>query len=205
MRRFTKLSGMAAALPEANVDTDKILAGKFLKVIERRGLGRFLFFAQRFDDDGLERPDFVLNRPAWRSAVILVALDNFGCGSAREHAPWALADYGIRCVIAPSFAEIFQNNCYKNGILPITLPHLVVEQLLAEVDHAATAHMTIDLESQTVISGRAKHFSFEIAPEKKEQLLLGLNEIDASERLLDRVIAFEGDIAYCCPSIPSRF
>ena len=202
MRKFTTLDGIAAAIPEANIDTDKILAGRFLKIIQRKGLGQYLFHTMRVDAEGRERPDFVLNRDPWRSASILIARENFGCGSAREHAPWALADFGIYAVIAPSFADIFQNNCYKNGILPITLPRAVVERLIARAGDPATAGMTIDLERQTVRSGDDAPIAFEIAPEKKEQLLLGIDEIDASERLVEQIAAFEAQIGYCLPGIP---
>lgn len=205
MRRFTELSGIAAGISEENIDTDKIFAGRFLKVIERAGLGRFLFHGLRFDDEGRERSDFVLNREPWRFAVILIALENFGCGSSREHAPWSLADFGIKALIAPSFADIFENNCYKNGILPITLPGAVVERLIAEVSDPSTATMTVDLEGQEITSGTGERIAFDIAPEKKRQLQLGLDEIDESERLLDQILAFEKSATYVSTPIPPRF
>src|SRR3546814_202771 len=148
MEKFTKLSGIAAPLPMINVDTDMIIPKQFLKTIKRTGLGRNLFDEMRYEPDGTEKPDFVLNRPAYRKAVILVAGENFGCGSSREHAPWALLDFGIRCVIAPSFADIFYNNCFKNGILPIALPQEQVDNLMDDAEGRANAVVTVDLEKQ---------------------------------------------------------
>jgi 3-isopropylmalate/(R)-2-methylmalate dehydratase small subunit len=150
MDKFTKLTGVAAPLPLINVDTDMIIPKQFLKTIQRSGLGKNLFDEMRYDDDGDEIPDFVLNQPAYQNAQILVAGDNFGCGSSREHAPWALLDFGIRCVIAPSFADIFFNNCFKNGILPIVLPQEDVDKLMDDAERGANAVVTVDLESQTI-------------------------------------------------------
>lgn len=204
MRSFTRLEAIAAAFPEANIDTDKILAGRFLKTIRREGLGRFLFHSMRFDEEGRERAGFILNRAPWREAGILIALDNFGCGSSREHAPWALADFGIRAIVAPSFADIFRNNCRKNGILPIELDRDHVTRLIALASDPACARMTIDLAAQTLATeGMIFHFS--IAPEEKQQLLLGLDEISESEAYLEQIAAFERAADYACPSIPPGF
>src|SRR5271163_374518 len=150
MEKFTTLEGVAAPLKIINVDTDMVIPKQYLKTIKRTGLGKGLFSEQRYKDDGSENPDFVLNKPAYRSAKVLVAGDNFGCGSSREHAPWALLDFGIRCVIAPSFADIFYNNCFKNGILPIKLPKEIVDELMEDAEKGANATMTIDLEEQTI-------------------------------------------------------
>lgn len=148
MEKFTKLTGVAAPLPMINVDTDMIIPKQFLKTIKRSGLGKNLFDEMRYDDNGNEIPDFVLNKPAYRNAQILVSGDNFGCGSSREHAPWSLLDFGIRCVIAPSFADIFYNNCFKNGILPIRLPQEDVDKLMADAERGANATVTVDLENR---------------------------------------------------------
>ena len=150
MDRFTIRTGIAAPLPMINVDTDKIIPKQFLKTIKRSGLGKSLFFEMRYDDAGRERPEFVLNKPAYRNAKILVAGENFGCGSSREHAPWALLDFGIRCVIAEGFADIFYNNCFKNGILPIKLPKEQMAKLFEDAERGANATLTVDLASQTI-------------------------------------------------------
>ncbi|MGH6886993.1 MAG: 3-isopropylmalate dehydratase small subunit, partial [Geminicoccales bacterium] len=150
MQPFVTLTGIAAPLPMVNVDTDKIIPARWLKTIKRTGLGVNLFETLRYDDDGKERPDFVLNREPWRRAEILIAGENFGCGSSREHAPWALLDFGIRCVIAPSFADIFNNNCFKNGILPVVLPQEQVDVLLREAADARDPTFTVDLEKQEI-------------------------------------------------------
>src|SRR5437588_5752515 len=152
MQPFTTLSGVAAPLPMVNVDTDMIIPKQFLKTIKRTGLGSALFFEMRTRPDGSPNPDFVLNKPAYKKAQILVAEANFGCGSSREHAPWALLDFGIRCVIAPSFADIFYNNCFKNGILPIALPKEIVDELMEDARKGANAVMTIDLDTQKITS-----------------------------------------------------
>src|ERR1044072_8511421 len=150
MEKFTTLTGIAAPLPMINVDTDMIIPKQFLKTIKRTGLGANLFQEMRFDAEGRENPDFVLNKPAYRSSEILVTGANFGCGSSREHAPWALMDFGIRCVIAPSFADIFYNNCFKNGILPIALPQSEVDKLLDDAERGSNAIISIDLEKQEI-------------------------------------------------------
>ena len=164
MDKFDQLTGIAAPMPMINIDTDMIIPKQFLKTIQREGLGVNLFFEMRYDDDGNEIKDFVLNQPQYRDAEILVAGDNFGCGSSREHAPWAIKDFGIRCVIAPSYADIFYNNCFKNGILPIALPQDQVDLLMKDAEKGANARMTIDLEAQTVETSDGEKFSFEIDP-----------------------------------------
>ena len=205
MRKFTHLSAVAAGIPEANIDTDQILPGRFLKTIKREGLGKHLFFSLRFDESGHERPDFVLNREPWRSAGILISLENFGCGSSREHAPWALADFGFRAILAPTFADIFRNNCYKNGILPIELMRSTIDQLLVAAANPTTARMGIDLIGQTISTATAEVIPFHISQEEKEQLMFGLDEIASTERYLDQIIRFEGGIGYPSPSIRLGF
>ena len=190
MRSFEHLSAIAAPLPLANVDTDKILPARFLKTIRRDGLGAALFHTMRFGDDGQERPDFVLNRPPWRQAQILIARENFGCGSSREHAPWALADFGIRCLVAPSFADIFHSNCFKNGLLPVVLAPDTVEALLAAAADPAGATMSVDLPAQR-LDWRGGAVAFEIAPERKRALLLGLDEIAETLMQADAIATFE--------------
>lgn len=200
-RKFENLTAIAAPLPLANVDTDKILAGEFLKTITRTGLGTKLFFAMRYDESGKERADFVLNQEPWRKAGILIALDNFGCGSSREHAPWALADFGIRCIIAPSFADIFYGNCFKNGILPVVLPHTDVEALLSDARDPDTALMHVDLPTQQVRRANGHVISFEISAEHKIALLQGRDEISASLEHEDRIVAWEKASSIISPAI----
>ena len=177
MQPFTQLTGIAAPLPMINVDTDMIIPKQFLKTIKRSGLGKNLFDEMRFAQDGSEVPDFVLNQPAYRKAEILIALDNFGCGSSREHAPWALLDFGIRCVIAPSFADIFFNNCFKNGVLPIVLPKEQVEALLDDARNGANARVTVDLQAQTITRPDGSTLPFDVDQAKKHLLLNGLDDI----------------------------
>jgi 3-isopropylmalate/(R)-2-methylmalate dehydratase small subunit len=178
MQPFTKLTGIAAPLPMVNVDTDKIIPARFLKTIGRTGLGVSLFCEMRYHDDGSERPEFVLNREPYRRAQILIAGDNFGCGSSREHAPWALLDFGIRCVIAPSFADIFYNNSFKNGVLPVVLPQDQVDELMRQAAEFERPVFTVDLEAQEVYrEGSNEHFRFEIDPFRKHCLLNGLDDI----------------------------
>ncbi len=191
MEKFTRLSGVAAALPMVNVDTDMVIPKNYLKGTERSGLGKYLFAEMRFNADGSERPDFVLNRPAWRQAQILVAFENFGCGSSREHAPWALRDFGIRCVIAPSFADIFFNNCFKNGILPLVLPKAVCVQLIDDAERGANAVLTIDLETQELTRSDGERIAFDVEPSHRSRLLEGLDEIGATVAKADRIDAFE--------------
>ncbi|MEP1933841.1 MAG: 3-isopropylmalate dehydratase small subunit, partial [Roseibium sp.] len=175
-----------------NIDTDMIIPKQFLKTIKRTGLGVNLFDEMRFDDDRNEIPDFVLNQPAYREAEILVAGDNFGCGSSREHAPWAIKDFGIRCVIAPSFADIFYNNCFKNGILPITLPEEQVDALMKDAEKGANARLDIDLEAQTVTSSEGDVFHFEVDAFKKHCLIEGLDDIGLTMGKVTAIDAFEG-------------
>ncbi len=191
MEKFTTLTGIAAPLPLINVDTDMIIPKQFLKTIKRSGLGVNLFDEMRYGDDGQEIPEFVLNQPAYREAEILVAGDNFGCGSSREHAPWALLDFGIRCVIAPSFADIFFNNCFKNGILPIALPQEQVDILMEDAQKGANARMTVDLEAQTVTTSDGQVFNFEVDSFKKHCLLNGLDDIGLTMEKADSIAAFE--------------
>lgn len=189
MQKFDKLSGPAAPLNMVNVDTDAIIPKQFLKTIERTGLGKFLFNDLRFTPDGAEKPDFVLNKPAYRHAQILVAGENFGCGSSREHAPWSLLDFGIRCVIAPSYADIFYNNCFKNGILPLVLPKEQVEELMKDAE--AGLELTIDLQKQTVTGGNRKEYKFDIDPFRKKCLLNGLDDIGLTLEKEKTISTFE--------------
>jgi 3-isopropylmalate/(R)-2-methylmalate dehydratase small subunit len=191
MEKFTRLTGVAAPLPMVNVDTDMVIPKNYLKVTERTGLGKHLFAEMRFNADGSERPDFVLNRPAWRRAEILIAFENFGCGSSREHAPWALRDFGIRCVIAPSFADIFFNNCFKNGILPLVLPKAVCAQLIDDAERGANAVLTIDLETQELTRPDGERIAFEVEPSRRGRLLEGLDEIGATVAKASSIDAFE--------------
>ncbi|MEX2649686.1 MAG: 3-isopropylmalate dehydratase small subunit [Alphaproteobacteria bacterium] len=189
MDKFTTHSGVAAPLPMINVDTDMIIPKQFLKTILRTGLGKNLFNDMRYRPDGAEIATFVLNQPAYRKAAILIAGENFGCGSSREHAPWALLDFGIRCVIAPSFADIFFNNCFKNGVLPVTLPKAEVEALMAQAERGANARFTVDLAAQTVTGPDGAAHRFEIEPFRKRCLLEGLDDIDLT---LEKRAAIDG-------------
>lgn len=191
MTPFTRLDAIAAPLPIANVDTDRILPSAYLKGTVRTGLGRGLFAPLRYNDDGSEQPEFILNREPWRHAQILIARENFGCGSSREHAPWSLADFGIRCIIAPSFAEIFHNNCLKNGILPLSLDHGVVEQLLVQAADPNTARFTIDLEAQQLRDGAGRLVPFSVEREHRSALLHGLDEIGRTMTHEAAIAAFE--------------
>jgi 3-isopropylmalate/(R)-2-methylmalate dehydratase small subunit len=177
MQKFETLTGVAAPLNMENVDTDKIIPGRFLKTIKRTGLGVHLFAPLRYADDGSEKPEFVLNQPEYRHAEILVTGDNFGCGSSREHAPWALLDFGIRCVIAPSFADIFHGNCFKNGILPVVLPAEVCAQLMVDAALGANARISVDLPRQRVIRPDGEEIHFEVDGFRKHCLLNGLDDI----------------------------
>ncbi|MGH6989644.1 MAG: 3-isopropylmalate dehydratase small subunit [Stellaceae bacterium] len=191
MDKFTTLTGVAAPLPVIDVDTDMIIPARYLKTIERKGLAKGLFHAQRIRADGTENPDFVLNKPAYRKARILVAGPNFGCGSSREHAPWALLDFGIRCIIASSFADIFYANCFKNGVLPITLPQKIVDQLMDDAKNGANARLTIDLDAQTITRPDGSTIPFEIDPFRKQTLLDGLDEIGLTEAKGREISSFE--------------
>ena len=191
MDKFDKLSGIAAPLPLINIDTDMIIPKQFLKTIKRSGLGVNLFDEMRYDDDRGEISTFVLNQPAYREAEILVAGDNFGCGSSREHAPWAIKDFGIRCVIAPSFADIFYNNCFKNGILPIALPQEQVDVLMQDAEKGANARLDIDLEAQTITSSDGEVFHFEVDAFKKHCLIEGLDDIGLTMAKAAAIDTFE--------------
>jgi 3-isopropylmalate/(R)-2-methylmalate dehydratase small subunit len=191
MEKFKTLTGVAAPLPMINVDTDMIIPKQFLKTIKRGGLGQFLFFEMRFDDGGNEIADFVLNRKAYRQAGILVTGDNFGCGSSREHAPWALRDFGIRCIVAPSFADIFYNNCFKNGILPIKLPQVDVDKLMEDAMRGANAQVSVDLESQVITGPDGGEIEFDIDPFRKHCLMEGLDDIGQTMRRVEKIDAFE--------------
>jgi len=191
MQKFTKLRGIAAPLPMINVDTDMIIPKQFLKTIKRTGLGKHLFDEMRYEPDGTEKPDFVLNKPAYRQAQILVTGANFGCGSSREHAPWALLDFGIRCVIAPSFADIFYNNCFKNGILPIRLPQEEVDKLMDDAQRGANAILTVDLEAQEITGPDGGRIRFEIDPFRKHCLLNGLDDIGLTLQKAAAISSFE--------------
>ena len=191
MERFVKLTGVAAPLPMINVDTDMIIPKQFLKTIKRTGLGRHLFDEMRYQADGSEVPDFVLNRTAYRHASILVAGENFGCGSSREHAPWALLDFGIRCIIAPSFADIFYNNCFKNGILPIALPQAQVDLLMADAERGANAVVTIDLERQEITGPDGGTVPFTVDRFRKHCLINGLDDIGLTLQQVASIDAFE--------------
>ena len=191
MRTFTTLSGPAAALPMINVDTDQIIPKQYLTAISRAGLGRGLFHDFRYDMEDRERPDFVLNREPWTEARILIAGENFGCGSSREHAPWSLEDFGIRCVIAPSFADIFFNNCVKNGILLIALPEAEMNALMADAENPQACRMTVDLEAQTITRASGETVAFEIEPFRKHRLLNGLDDIGITMAKAAEIDAFE--------------
>ena len=191
MDKFNTLTGVAAPMPLVNIDTDMIIPKQFLKTIKRSGLGANLFDEMRFDREGQENPDFVLNQPQYREAEIIVAGDNFGCGSSREHAPWALLDFGVRCVISTSFADIFYNNCFKNGILPIVLPPEQVEVLMKDAEKGSNARISVDLEAQTVSSSDGESLAFEIDPFKKRCLLEGLDDIGLTMEKAGSIDAFE--------------
>jgi len=191
MDKFTTLSGIAAPMPLVNIDTDMIIPKQFLKTIKRSGLGVNLFDEMRYDDDGKEIADFVLNQPQYREAEILVAGENFGCGSSREHAPWAIKDFGIRCVIAPSFADIFYNNCFKNGILPIALPQETVDILMKDAEKGSNARIEVDLEAQIVSTSDGQTFSFEVDSFKKHCLLNGLDDIGLTMEKAASIDTFE--------------
>lgn len=191
MQKFTQLTGVAAPLPIVNVDTDMIIPKQFLKTIKRTGLGQHLFHEMRYTVENQENADFVLNKPAYRQAKIIVTGDNFGCGSSREHAPWALLDFGIRCVIAPSFADIFYNNCFKNGILPIKLPQAQVDMLMDDAKRGANAVITVDLEAQEITGPDGGRIKFDIDPFRKHCLLHGLDDIGLTMEKVSQINGFE--------------
>ena len=191
MDRFTTLTGVAAPLPLVNVDTDMIIPKQFLKTVQRTGLSKGLFYEMRFDEAGRPKEGFVLDQPAYKNASILVAGENFGCGSSREHAPWALLDAGIRCVIAPSFADIFYNNCFKNGILPIALPQAEVDLLMDDAERGANAILTVDLEKQEITGPDGGTIAFEIDAFRKHCLLNGLDDIGLTLQHAEAIDAYE--------------
>jgi 3-isopropylmalate/(R)-2-methylmalate dehydratase small subunit len=191
MEKFITLTGIAAPFPLINVDTDMIIPKQYLKTIKRTGLGKGLFAELRYDEEGRAKSDFVLHRPPYDKAVILIAGENFGCGSSREHAPWALLDFGFRCIIAPSFADIFYNNCFKNGILPITLPQSEVDRLLDDASRGANATITVDLPNQEIRGPDGGVIRFDIDPFLKRCLLEGLDDIGLTLEKADAIAAFE--------------
>lgn len=195
MEKFTTLTGVAAPLPIINIDTDMIIPKQYLKTIKRTGLGVALFSEMRYNEDGSENPDFVLNKPAYREAKIIIAGDNFGCGSSREHAPWALADFGIRCVISTSFADIFYNNCFKNGILPLVVSPEQLKLLLDDAERGSNATLTVDLEAQTIKGPDGGTLSFDIDPARKQILLEGLDDIAGTLKSDPAISSFEGKMA----------
>ena len=190
MQKFDHLTGAAAPMPMANIDTDQIIPKQFLKTVEREGLAKGLFYDFRFDFDGKEKPEFVLNQPAYKGVKILIAGDNFGCGSSREHAPWALMDFGVRCVISSSFADIFNNNCYQNGLLPVVLKPDEVHALMAEAK-GGNHVFSVDLESQTVTAPSGQAFRFEIDAARKEKMLKGLDAIGETLEHAGEIDRFE--------------
>ena len=198
MDAFTRLDAKSAPLPLANIDTDQIIPKQFLKIIDRKGLAKGLFFDLRFDEDGKERPDFVLNQPAYKGAGVLIAGDNFGCGSSREHAPWALMDFGIRSVISTSFADIFYNNCFQNGLLPVVLK---AEEVAALMDEAKGGNhlVTVDLETQTVTSPSGKVFQFEVDAQRREKMLKGLDAIGETLQAAPDIDVYESKVALSQP------
>ncbi|MHA6265774.1 3-isopropylmalate dehydratase small subunit [uncultured Aliiroseovarius sp.] len=199
MEKFEKLHGIAAPMPLVNIDTDMIIPKVFLKTIKRSGLGVNLFDEMRYDRKGNEIADFVLNKPQYRDAQILVAGDNFGCGSSREHAPWAIADFGIKCVISTSFADIFFSNCFKNGILPIVLPQEQVDTLMADAEKGANARMTVDLESQVITTSDGEAIPFEVDAFKKHCLLNGLDDIGLTLEKEGSIKAYEDTVGATRP------
>jgi len=195
MDKFTKLTGVAAPLPIINVDTDMIIPKDYLKTIKRTGLGTGLFSEMRYNEDGTENPDFVLNKPAYRNAQILVAGDNFGCGSSREHAPWALLDFGIRCVISTSFADIFYNNCFKNGILPITVSHEDLDKLMDDASRGANATLTIDLEAMEIRGPDGGVITFDLDSFRRHCMLNGLDDIGLTMEKAPAIASYEKTLA----------
>jgi len=191
MEKFNKLRGVAAPFNMINIDTDKLIPKQFLKTIKRTGLGKHLFNEMRFNEDGSEKPDFVLNKAAYRDSNIIVAGDNFGCGSSREHAPWALLDFGIKCVISTSFADIFYNNCFKNGILPIVVTKQQLDQLMDDAENGANAVLDIDLEAQEITRPNGESIIFEIDEFRKHCLINGLDDIGLTMEKEKNIDSFE--------------
>ena len=203
MDKFTKLTAIAAPMPMQNIDTDKIIPARFLKTIKRSGLGVHLFDPLRFNKDGSENPDFVLNQEPFRKAEIIVAHENFGCGSSREHAPWALLDYGIRCIVAPDFADIFYNNSFKNGILPVRLPRDVCDRLIDDARLGGNARITVDLERQVVVRPNGEEIPFEVDPLRKHMLLNGLDDIGLTMQHATSIDGYEATQRNSQPWMPS--
>jgi 3-isopropylmalate/(R)-2-methylmalate dehydratase small subunit len=199
MQKFTKLTGVAAPLPLINVDTDKIIPKNYLKTIVRTGLGKALFSEIRYNEDGSEKPDFVLNKPAYRKAEVLVTGENFGCGSSREHAPWALLDFGIRCVISTSFADIFYNNCFKNGILPIKVSQADLDKLMDDANRGANAKLTVDLETQEIRGPDGGCITFDVDPHRKHCLLNGLDDVGLTLQNENAIKTYETKAAAARP------
>ena len=199
MEKFQKLHGIAAPMPLVNIDTDMIIPKVFLKSIQRSGFGKHLFDEMRFNRDGTEIEDFVLNKPQYRQAEILVAGDNFGCGSSREHAPWAIADFGIKCVVSTSFADIFFNNCFKNGILPIVLPQEQVDILMADAEKGENARLTVDLEAQEITTSEGDVITFDVDPHRKHCLLEGLDDIGQTMQKQAAIDTFEAQASAARP------
>jgi 3-isopropylmalate/(R)-2-methylmalate dehydratase small subunit len=199
MEKFEKLSGVAAPMPLVNIDTDMIIPKVFLKTIKRSGLGVNLFDEMRYDREGNEKTEFVLNKAQYREAKILVAGDNFGCGSSREHAPWAIADFGIKCVISTSFADIFFNNCFKNGILPVVLPQDQVKVLMSDAEKGANSIIEVDLEKQTIALSDGEVFTFDVDPFKKHCLLNGLDDISLTMEKETDITAYEAKASQLFP------
>ncbi|MCA3366127.1 MAG: 3-isopropylmalate dehydratase small subunit [Roseomonas sp.] len=191
MQAFTKLTGIAAPLPKANVDTDQIIPARFLKSISRLGFGKNLFANFRYKEDGSENPEFVLNQEPYRKAEVLIAFENFGCGSSREHAPWALLDFGIRCVIAPDFADIFHNNCFKNGVLPVRLPREICEKLMEDAKMGGNARISVDLERQVVVRPNGEEIPFQIDRLRRHLMLNGLDDIGQTMQHAPAIDSFE--------------
>ena len=199
MEKFEKLTAIAAPMPLINIDTDMIIPKQFLKTIKRSGLGVNAFHEMRYDLDGNENPDFVLNNEAYKGANILVAGDNFGCGSSREHAPWALLDFGIRCVISTSFADIFYNNCFKNGILPVVVSEDELQLLMKDAENGSNARMIVDLENQQIETSDGEVISFDVDQHRKHCLINGLDDIGLSMEKIASVDAFEAQMAQSAP------
>mgnify|MGYP005995162499 CR=1 FL=1 len=199
MEKFQKLHGIAAPMPLVNIDTDMIIPKVFLKSIQRTGFGKNLFDEMRYNRDGTEIEDFVLNKPQYRDTEILIAGDNFGCGSSREHAPWAIADFGIKCIVSTSFADIFFNNCFKNGILPIVLPQEQVDILMADAEKGANARVTVDLEAQEITTSDGEVIPFEVDAFKKHCLLNGLDDIGLTMEKAESIKTFEDQAAQARP------
>lgn len=199
MEKFKTINSAAAPLAIINIDTDMIIPKDYLKTIKRTGLGKGLFAEMRFNEDGSEKPEFVLNNPAWRNAEILVAGDNFGCGSSREHAPWALLDFGIKCVISTSFADIFYNNCFKNGILPIIVTQQQLDMLMEDAERGSNATLSVDLDTQTITGPDGGEIKFDMDPDRKHRLLEGIDDIGETLQKANVIQKFESEMSNTRP------